>query len=184
MQRTDWRDRFIQRAMSVDSAFEQSYRYKGDEPGFTHPVTGASVRMRDDGCIDIFAGPMLGIRMDPNANSINLICEKLNIWSRTTSMHTDNDKFLWNYMPINPQIRQMQKAVDGDGWPYTGPYEGQRRYFTAVHEYEQYVCDEDGCRWEVVSPKYRPYLRDRSDSMIRAGRAQLQRVLKKFNLEA
>ncbi len=185
-----WKDRlhrYIRAAMPIEEAYRKSYRFRGNEPGFVHPVTHASVRMRDDGAIDIFAGEHLGIRLDPNAQSVNIFADKFNVWSSTTSIHTDRNHLLWNYMPLNPQIPEMQDRVDRDNWPRVGPYEGQRRYFKGLYEYEEYICeiDDDGnevCGWELQSPRYRPYLRDQTRSMITIGTKKLNEMLEEFEV--
>ncbi len=173
----DWSQRIQRYYHSLSPlyhVYEDLYKYRANEPGFTHPHTGASVRLRDDGCVDIFCGEHVGIRMDPNAKSVNVFAEKFNVWSTTTSIHTDRDKFLWNYNPINPEIYEWQVRVDNDMWPWIGPYHGQRRRFKSFYEYEQY--DEPSSSWITVNLKLRPYMRNREAKMKRLGQERMTAV--------
>jgi len=171
---------YVTSAMPLKEAYERTYQFRGNEPGFVHPVNHSAIRFRDDGVIDIFAEEYLGIRIDPNAQSVNIFADKFNVWSATTSIHTQRPNFLWNYMPINPDIKTMQRDIDEDGWPYIGPYDGQRREFVALFEYEQY--SEATRSWHVIPVKHRPYLRDRALAMISVGIIRLNQFLQKFRL--
>jgi len=91
----------------TEEELEEHARYTPTEPGVTHPKNKSNMKIRDDGAIDIFAGEELGIRIDPNNDSINFFCEKFNVWSNQTLIHTESDQLIWNYWPINPYIYQM-----------------------------------------------------------------------------
>jgi hypothetical protein len=80
------------------------YKYSGTEPGISHPKKDASIKLRDDGCIDIFAGDNVGIRLDPNAGSVNIFGDKVNLWTSSTSIHTEENSLMWNYNPLNPDM--------------------------------------------------------------------------------
>ncbi len=47
----------------------------GSEPALTHPFNTSIVKIRDNGCIDIFCGTNVGIRLDPNLANISLITD-------------------------------------------------------------------------------------------------------------
>ena len=94
--------------IDLNQLHKNTYKYTGTEPGISHPNTGAAVKLRDDGCIDIFAGENTGIRIDPNANSLNLFGDKVNIWSSETSIHTEENSLMWNYNPLNPDLYMHQ----------------------------------------------------------------------------
>lgn len=107
-----WReniDNYLNRAaIDLNEIHKKTYKYSGTEPGISHPNTSASVKLRDDGCVDIFAGDNVGIRLDPNAGSVNIFGDKVNLWSSTTSIHTEENSFMWNYNPLNPDMYMHQ----------------------------------------------------------------------------
>ena len=87
-------------------AAEKAARYNTDEVGMNHPINKSRIKIRDDGAIDVFAGEELGMRIDPNNESINFFCDKFNVWSSETLFHTESDKFMWNYWAFNPEVYQ------------------------------------------------------------------------------
>ena len=94
-------------AVFPDEKIKEDRWFTPREPGFTHPDNKSTVKIRDNGNIDIFAGEELGIRISPNNNSITMLCDKLNLMTSQTLLHTDDDSFIWNYWPFNPYIYQM-----------------------------------------------------------------------------
>lgn len=43
------------------------------EPALVHPFTNAVIKLRDNGAIDVFTGDNIGIRIDQNNKSINMM---------------------------------------------------------------------------------------------------------------
>jgi hypothetical protein len=139
-----WRDNIDkylgQKPIDIDQLYKKTYHFSGNEPGIAHPTTGSSVRLRDDGCIDIFAGENLGIRLDPNANSVNIFGDVVNIWSSKTSIHTDANRLLWNYNPLNPDMYQHYN----EDYLVSGTMK---------------VWDKNKKEWKRVAHNVRPYLK-------------------------
>lgn len=47
--------------------------YNAEEPGITHPLNASTIKIRNNGIIDIFVDGNQGIRIDPSAKTINFI---------------------------------------------------------------------------------------------------------------
>ena len=82
----------------------QDYKIKPSEIALKHPDTDAIVKLTDDGFIDIFAGPQLGVRVDPNTNSINLFGDTVNVISNQFNIRTKPYGFNWNGRVFNPSL--------------------------------------------------------------------------------
>ena len=55
------------------TALANASNYTAAECGLVHPLKSSMVKLRDNGCIDIFVGTDNGIRIDPENKSINII---------------------------------------------------------------------------------------------------------------
>lgn len=62
---------------SLEDATENARFPTGYEPALTHPTHRSIVKLRDNGCIDIFAGVHQGFRVDPNKQVINVCTNNL-----------------------------------------------------------------------------------------------------------
>ncbi len=51
--------------------------YEQAECGWVHPNNTSMMKIRDNGCIDIFGGTDNGLRIDPNKKSINVIASHM-----------------------------------------------------------------------------------------------------------
>ena len=60
------------------SAMTNTSFYEAEEPGITHPKTGSTVKLRNNGMIDIFVEGDQGIRIDPKTQSINFFTRNEN----------------------------------------------------------------------------------------------------------
>lgn len=87
-----------------DSEDAKDYLIKEDEIALKHAETGAVVKLTDDGHIDIFAGPQLGLRIDPNTNSINLFGDSVNVMANNFNVRTKPYGFNWNGRVFNPSL--------------------------------------------------------------------------------
>ncbi len=74
--------------------------FKEEEPGI-FSKSGSMVKLYNDGSIDIFALPSLGIRLDPANESINLIGKKVTINSQNFDVETNPIYFRFNSQPID-----------------------------------------------------------------------------------
>lgn len=83
----------------MDSA---DYLIKEYEVALKHPETGAIVKLTDDGFIDVFAGPQVGIRIDPATNSVNLFGDSVNVIANNFNVRTKPHGFNWNGRIFDP----------------------------------------------------------------------------------
>lgn len=74
--------------VSHDSEDTKDYVIKEYEIALKHPETGAMVKLTDDGLIDVFAGPQVGIRIDPHNHSVNLFGDSINIKANSFNVET------------------------------------------------------------------------------------------------
>lgn len=66
----------------------KDYVIKEHEIALKHPETGAVVKLADDGLIDIFAGPHVGLRIDPANHSINLFGDSVVVNANSFKVNT------------------------------------------------------------------------------------------------
>ena len=71
----------------IKTFMENSNLYYKAEPGITHPLTTSTVKLRDNGMIDIFVSTNQGIRIDPETKTVNFIS--------TTEKHHTTDMNTW-----------------------------------------------------------------------------------------
>lgn len=87
-----------------DSKDAEDYVIKQKEVALKHNDSGAIVKLSDDGFIDVFAGPQLGIRIDPNTNSVNLFGDTVNVIANNFNVRTKPYGFNWNGRVFNPNL--------------------------------------------------------------------------------
>lgn len=81
------------------------------EIALKHPVTGATVKVCDDGSIEMFANADTGIRMDPKENSIIFYGDALHFTTKEMKIHTKPYGFIWNNHNLNPYLYAGDKAA-------------------------------------------------------------------------
>lgn len=126
-----------------DEENTKDFLIKEDEVAIKHLKTGAIVRLTDDGYIDIFAGDQLGIRLDPQTNSINLFGERINLFGSQVHIRTKPHGFIWNGYSMNPELY------------YEGDF-GQDLSLKGTQK--KRVLSEKGDRWEEQECKLRPFV--------------------------
>ena len=87
-----------------DGVDGHDYLIEEEEVALKHDETQAIVKLTDDGFVDIFAGPQLGIRLDPNTNSINLFGDSVNVIANNFNVRTKPYGFNWNGKAFNPAL--------------------------------------------------------------------------------
>ena len=98
----------------LDSAAEhdRDALIKEDEIALKHPEKTSVVKLTDDGMIDIFAGDQLGIRLDPNTNSINMFAQNLNLFGTNVQFRTTPYGMSWNGKTISPDLlKEMEDST-------------------------------------------------------------------------
>jgi len=82
--------------------FKES-KIKGNDLGMVSPTSGSVFRISADGKIDLFAKSNLGIRIDPQTDSIVFQAPRIQMLTTTTNVFTsDPIGFKWNLLPFNP----------------------------------------------------------------------------------
>jgi hypothetical protein len=106
---SEWRsqiDEHNARSGKIEHSSEniKDHLIKEDEIALKHPQTGATVKLCDDGCIDIFAGEQLGLRLDPSNKSALIFADNIHFFGKTVNFRTKPDGFMWNGSTFNPEL--------------------------------------------------------------------------------
>lgn len=104
------------------------YLIKEEEIALKHPSSGSVVKLTDDGYIDIFAGPALGIRLDPKTNSINFFGDNINLVGKQVNLATKANGLCWNGYYFNPEL-YMENDTER-----TQMLTGTKEYYHETHE--------------------------------------------------
>jgi hypothetical protein len=105
--------------MPVGVRLKRVRQFQASEVGFRHP-SGATIRARDDGAIQMTAGKTgedgerkspLTFRLNPAAQSANLYSPKFNVYSDRVNFHVQPDGFWINYRPLNPVLMQANSLI-------------------------------------------------------------------------
>lgn len=99
--------------IEYESEDEKDQMIGPDEIALRHPKTGAIVKLSDDGCIDIFGGPTLGLRMDPNTNSLNFFGETINLLGKQVNIETKPNGLSWNNYAFNSNLYYQNEEERG-----------------------------------------------------------------------
>jgi len=81
-----------------------NYFISEQEIGFKHPQTGATIKLRDDGAIELFVNEDTGMRFDPKENAIIFYGDSIHMVSKDTHIHTRPHGFAWNQNTFNPAL--------------------------------------------------------------------------------
>lgn len=116
----------VMKDIAYDS--QKDYFIKEEEIALKHPQTGAVVKLTDDGYVNIFAGPTLGIRLDPQTNSINFFGDNINLVGKQVNLVTKPNGFCWNGYYFNPEL-YMENETER-----TQMLTGTKEYYHETHE--------------------------------------------------
>jgi hypothetical protein len=146
----DWKLKLM--GMSAKSDMKQTidednkqYYISPNEVALKHPMIDAIVRITDDGCVDIFANGSLGIRLDPNTESLNIYGENINLFGKKINIKTKTDGLVWNDHYFNPQS-YYESDTERD------------QYLSGDKEYWVYD-DIKGWHWERKTWRYKPMVK-------------------------
>lgn len=132
---------------------ERMHYFQENEVALHHWNNGSTIRICDDGCLDIFANKTTGLRIDPylESPSVSLFAQKINLLSKKTSIYTNPNKLMWNKWLFNSSIYEWCKnaPMQSDVSP---------RKFRAKFDYEIWT-EED--KWEHVDILMPPYIKDK-----------------------
>jgi hypothetical protein len=105
----EWRlnlDKELTDGQPVDHEKErEAHQYVAEnEIGLKHPNNGTTIKLRDDGGIEMFVNEDTGIRLDPKENAIILYGDVIHTVSKDLLLHTRPDGFSWNQNLFNPAL--------------------------------------------------------------------------------
>lgn len=94
-------------------AVDETLRPTHSEPTISHPYYRSTIKLRDNGAIDIFAETNQGIRVDPGTQTINIITNNLlqhtgscKLWAAgDLKLEVDNGTHIVNHATINVDSR-------------------------------------------------------------------------------
>lgn len=75
-----------------------------DEIALKHPKTGSTLKLADDGSIEMFVNEDTGIRLDPKDNSVIFYGDSVHFATKEMRIHTKPDGFIWNNHNLNPYL--------------------------------------------------------------------------------
>lgn len=99
-----------------------------NEIALKHPKTGSTIKLADDGSIEMYVNEDTGIRLDPTENSIIFFGDSIHFATKEMRIHTKPHSFIWNNHNINPYL-------------YYGEAVGDERFIPKV---QTTTTDEDG----------------------------------------
>jgi hypothetical protein len=134
-----WKQRYLALKMAkgvkdIADENDKDYLIKEDEVALKHPTLDSMIKLTDEGYIDIFASPTLGIRVDPKTQSINFFGDQLNFFSKNMNIVTKPTGLTWNKYQMNPSL-YAESSTEKEQY-----LSGTKNYW--VHDEEQ------GWHWE------------------------------------
>lgn len=141
----------------------KDYLIKENEIALKHPVLDSIIKLTDDGFIDIFPSPSLGIRLDPQTNSINFIGDTVNFITKNTNVLTEPKGFSWNKYAFNPEL-YMENSTE------------KEQHITGTKNYWVY-SKELGWHWERRDWSIPPMLKMAGKPRYSEGLLQIMKTL-------
>jgi hypothetical protein len=83
----------------VESELSRRREFSRREVGLNHPDTPSFIRLNDDGDIEIFAAPGIGIVISAVGNSISLFADNIRMFTKDDGLRWNNHNF--NYSAID-----------------------------------------------------------------------------------
>jgi hypothetical protein len=90
---------------------DKTYVYAGMEPGIIHPTTGSTLRLRDNGNIEIFAKDYSGLVLSAEGKSALMFADRISMNSKEFRINSDDTGFLWNYKVFNPDMTKVELLI-------------------------------------------------------------------------
>lgn len=105
----EWRkllDREMMDGQAVDHELEREKHQQigRREIGLKHAQTGATIKLRDDGAIEMFVNEDTGIRLDPKENTVIIYGDVVHVAAKDMDIHTRPHGFSWNKNLFNPAL--------------------------------------------------------------------------------
>lgn len=87
---------------NLDLELERNMFISEDEIALKHPKTGSTIKLRDDGAIEMYVNEDTGMRMDPKDNAIVFFGDIVHFATKEMRIHTKPHNFIWNNHNFNP----------------------------------------------------------------------------------
>ena len=84
---------FQQKTYPVSSEIKRRKEFSDREVGLTHPDISSFIRLTDDGDIEIFAAPGVGIIISARAKSISLFADSVKMFTKEDGLRWNNYNF-------------------------------------------------------------------------------------------
>lgn len=94
MEESSYTINFQQKNYAISSEVKKRKEFSEREVGLTHPDLSSFIRLNDDGDIEIFAAPGVGIIISAKAKSISFFADYVKV-------HSKEDGFRWNNYSFN-----------------------------------------------------------------------------------
>lgn len=116
-------------ALEIKKRTEFSHR----EVGLTHPDNNAFLRITDNGSIEIFAAPGIGLIINPNTRSISFYSDSIKFFSK------EDDGLRWNEKSFNPaaDVYNEPALIKTSSFSNNPAYHRVAHYLHNIQEYEQ-----------------------------------------------
>jgi len=160
----EWKIRFHERErkhqkIDHDSLDTKSQYIQPNELAMKHPHNQSLIKVGDDGSILLFAGDQLGMRIDPETNSIQLFADNLHFMGKRVAFHTYPTGLWWNGYAFNPELY----------------YEDDQETAIQFQAQKQKWTKEKG--WQTESKWVRPMIRPTMNTSYSEGVIQLLKEL-------
>ena len=97
---------------SLEKEQENRQFISEDEIALKHPITGSTIKLCDDGSIEMFVNEDTGLRLDPKDNSIIFYGDSVHFATKEMRMHTKPYGLVWNNHNFNPYLYYGDKVGD------------------------------------------------------------------------
>jgi len=101
--KTSWRDRInkLKEPFNPELEIEKEKQPSPTDVRINHPENGSNIAIKDNGTIQFFAGDDIGIKIDPNSDSIQFMGGKALFKNDYINFKTSDKGLRWNYTPFN-----------------------------------------------------------------------------------
>lgn len=116
-------------ALEIKRRTEFSHR----EVGLTHPDNNAFLRITDNGSIEVFAAPGIGLIINPNTRSISFYADSIKFFSK------EDDGLRWNEKSFNPaaDVYNEPSLIKTGDFSNNPAYHRVNFYLNNIQEFEQ-----------------------------------------------
>lgn len=123
---------FQQKTYPVSSEIKRRKEFSDREVGLTHPDLSSFIRLTDDGDIEIFAAPGVGIIISSRAKSISMFGDSIKMFTKEDGLRWNNYNFNYSASTyIEPTLVKLNTKM------IHSSQNGVMHYLTSILENEQ-----------------------------------------------